>query len=167
METAEALPPEHRIADRERWTRIAMVTALVVSVAFYAMTIVRNNYTLWNPEFLAVELVVAFISSMLANFAMNGLEERGAAWARTYIRSGKGLLFRILSALPACAVRAAIMVACLSIVNATAVPMVLFRETVNMPLVAIIIRFLADIPQGLFLCLVVYLVFMRPKQDVA
>lgn len=156
--------PEVQLLDREQWTRVATLCALVISIAFQAMTIARNNYTLWNPEFIAIETVVAIASSLLANLAMGGLEERGAAWARTYVHEGNGLLYRILAALPLSAVRAAIMTACLSAVNATLVPIVLFRETVEMPPVAIVIRFLADIPQAIFLCLVVYLLFTRPKK---
>lgn len=131
-------------------------TAVIVAVVFQAMTMARNNYSLWRLSFMGLELAVAVASSYAAN-AVKGLDARGAAWARSYLDDESSLLFKITAALPAAAARAGIMCACLSAVNATVVPVAIYRETIGNPVIAVIVRFLADIPQAVFLCLLVML----------
>ena len=130
---------------------VALLSALFVSVAFQAMTIARNNYNLWRLEFMAIEVCVAVASSWVGG-VLAGSDERGDAWTSRYARCGSRL-HGLLRVLPSVAVRAAVMTACLAVVNATAVPMLIYHEVVVAPVLAVPIRFLADIPQGFALCL--------------
>lgn len=152
--------PHVRIMDGRQRRQVTIASALVVCVAFVAMAIARNNYDLWAPKFYVIELVVATLASILAG-CLDGMEERGYRWASTYLTQSDSLLFEVVRLLPVAACRAAIMTACLSIVNATVVPTLIFRETVEMPVLAVPIRFLADIPQCILLCLIVLLVVDR------
>ena len=130
--------------------------AVIVALVFQAMTMARNNYSTWRLSFIGLELAVALASSFAAN-AVKGLDARGESWARIYLSNESSLLFKIMAALPAAAARGAILCACLSAVNATVVPVVIYREEIGNPVIAIIVRFLADIPQAILICLLVTL----------
>ncbi|MBP3892469.1 MAG: hypothetical protein J6D34_00330 [Atopobiaceae bacterium] len=160
QDAAEIKRSQDCVMGRKQRRAVTIYSALVVCVAFFAITIARNNYNLWSPEFFVIELVVALLSSLLAS-RVTGMEERGFDWAAQYLTPNDGLAFKILRLLPVATCRAAIMTACLSVVNATVVPMLIYRETVAMPVLAVPIRFLADIPQGILLCLTVLLVVDR------
>ena len=150
------LQPGAFVMDRKQRRTVTIASALVICLAFTAMTVVRNNYDLWCPELFVIDLVVAMISSILAS-QVTGMEERAYDWASRYLTPNDGLAFRILRLLPVATCRAAIMTAFLSVVNATFIPMVIYRETIEMPVLAVPFRFLADIPQGILLCLAVLL----------
>ncbi len=134
---------------------VTVASAVLVSVVFQAIAIARNNYTFWSPEFTGIELSIALLASFVAS-RVRGMDERGEAWASSYAEQGSWL-HGLLGLLPAVAARAAILTAALSVVNATVVPMLLYRETVVAPVLAVLMRFLADIPQGFAVCLVVRL----------
>ena len=136
---------------------VTIASALVICIAFVAMTIARNNYNIWSPEFIALDAVLAFVGSFIASKTLD-LEEPGMRWASKYLTPSNGLAFRIMRMLPMATGRAAIMTAILSVVNATVVPMVFYRETVEHPILSVPVRFLADIPQAVLLCLAVLLV---------
>lgn len=136
---------------------VTIASALVICVAFVAMTIARNNYNIWSPEFIALDAVLAFVGSFIASKTLD-LEEPGMRWAAKYLTPSNGLAFRVVRMLPMATGRAAIMTAILSVVNATVVPMVFYRETVEHPILSVPVRFLADIPQAVLLCLAVLLV---------
>lgn len=138
---------------------VTVASAVLVSVVFQAIAIARNNYTFWSPEFTGIELSIALLASFVAS-RVRGMDERGEAWASSYAEQGSWL-HRLLRLLPAVAARAAILTAALSVVNATVVPMLLYRETVVVPVLAVLLRFLADIPQGFVVCLVVRLLVER------
>ena len=148
---------------RQRRT-LALVSALVVAVAFQGMTIARNNYSLWRPEFTAIELAVALVASFVAGLVVGRFEQEGPAWAARYVDEDAGWPYLVLGLLPAASVRAAVMTALLTPVNAVAVPVLIYRETVAAPLLAIPVRFLADIPQAILLCLAVMLVLRHRWQ---
>ena len=152
-----------RVARRGGTLALTIVSAVVVAVAFVAMTMVRHNYDHLPLEFVAIELAVALVASFVASMVSKGLDERGAAWAAKYVQPGPGPLYTLMSVLPSVATRAAIITACLSIPNATYVATELFRETVVMPPLAVLIRFLADIPQALLLCLAVRMALQRSR----
>ncbi|MBR3234842.1 MAG: hypothetical protein IKG11_04415 [Atopobiaceae bacterium] len=139
-------------------------SAVLVAVAFVAMTMARKNYDVLYAEFVVLELGVSLAASIAANF-VHGLDERGAALAAQYAGNETGGLWHhVLSVLPSVAVRAAIITACLAAVNATVVTGGIYREEVTAPVLAVIIRFLADIPQALVICLVVRLAIDRMKE---
>lgn len=139
---------------------VTVASAVVVAVAFQAMTIARNNYNLWRLEFMALEMATTLVGSFLANLA-GGIEHSGAAWAARYLRPEQGFWYRVLANLPAATVRAAIMTALVSIPNAAYVPVAFYRETVELPPLAVVVRFLADIPQAILLCLAVLMLVRR------
>ena len=145
------------LAHRRRTFFITVASAILVSLVLQAVTIARNNYNLWRLSFMAIELGVALVSSFAANY-VRGIEERAKAWAQSYVPGETSWLYKLLSVLPVATVRAAIMCACLSIPNATVIPMVIYRETVVLPPVAVIVRFLADYPQCVIICAAVMLV---------
>lgn len=145
------------LAHRRRTLFVTVASAIAVSIVLQAVTIARNNYNLWRLSFMAIELSVALISSFAANY-VRGIEGRSRAWAQSYVPDGTGWLYKLLSTLPVATVRAAIMCACLSIPNATVIPIVIYRETVALPPVAVIVRFLADFPQCVIICTAVMLV---------
>lgn len=147
------------VAKRPRLV-VTIASAVLVALAFQGMTMARNNYNLWRLEFMLPEMALALVSSIAAN-AVKGLDERGRAWARDFAGLDGGLPFRIVSLLPSAAVRGGIMCACLSAINATVIPTVIYRETIGNPVIAVIVRFLADIPQAVFICLMVRLVVDR------
>lgn len=131
---------------------VALLSAVLVSLAFQAITMARNEYIIWRFEFTALELAVAVASSLAAG-AFRGLDERGEAWASGYAQPGSWA-HGVLRVLPSVAARAALMTACLALVNATVVPTFIYHEPVEGPVLAVPVRFLADIPQGFLLCLV-------------
>lgn len=144
-----------RMLVRRPGRSVTILSAVLVAVLFQAITMARNNYSLWRLEFTALEVGVALLASFAAEL-VRGLDERGEAWAATYV-SADTPLYGLLRVLPAVAVRAALITACLAVVNATVVPMVIYRETVELPVLAVPVRFLADIPQGFVACLAVRL----------
>ena len=139
---------------------VTVASALAVAVAFQAMTIARNNYNLWRLEFMAVDVAATLVGSFLANLA-GDIEGRGEAWASQYLRPEQGFWYRVLANLPAATVRAAIMTALVSIPNAAFLPVAIYRETVELPPLAVLIRFLADIPQAVLICLAVLMLVRR------
>ena len=145
------------LAHRRRTFFITVASAILVSLVLQAVTIARNNYNLWRLSFMAIELGVALVSSFAANY-VRGIEERAKAWAQSYVPGETSWLYKLLSVLPVATVRAAIMCACLSIPNATLIPIVIYRETVMLPPVAVIVRFLADLPQCVIICTAVKLI---------
>ena len=145
------------LAHRRRTLFITVARAILVSVVLQAVTIARNNYNLWRFSFMAIELSVALVSSFAANY-VRGIEERAKAWAKSYVPDETGWLYKLLSVLPVASVRAAIMCACLSIPNATLIPIVIYREAIMLPPVAVIVRFLADLPQCVIICTAVTLI---------
>lgn len=155
--TGESLAPE--AARREKLV-VTVVSAIVVALVFQGITMARNNYSAWRFEFTAIELVVALAASFAANL-VPGLDERGHAWAQANLLAPGSLANRLVQVLPAVLVRAALMCACLSIPNATYVPMVIYREEVASPVLAVIARFLSDIPQAVVACLAVLLLVQR------
>ena len=137
-----------------------VVTAVVVAIAFQAILMARGNYDVWRFEVVAIELPVAIVAAFLT-LPADKLDAWGAEWAAQYAPSRTGALYRVLSVLPTVAVRAAIMTACLSIPNALIIPPVVYREEVAFAPVAVLVQFLADIPQGIALCLAVRLFVER------
>lgn len=140
-----------------RLTVITIASAVLVSVALQAITIARNNYSLWRISFMGIEIAVALASSYAANL-ISDAEDRGRSWAKSYVPEGSGWLYTLLAAVPPAGVRSAVMCTCLSVVNATIVPIFIYRETVANPVAAVIVRILADLPACFFVCLVVLLV---------
>ena len=160
VQTNEELQDTGKLTKLQRLL-VTVLSAVVVSIAFQAMHMARNNYSLWRLEFTALELAVALVASFVANLVGRNIDERGYEWAAGYFPARKGLAFELLSALPSATLRGAIMTACLSIPNATFVPMVIYRETVKAPVLSVPIRFLADIPQAILLCALVFVLVKR------
>lgn len=140
---------------RKQLLLVTVISAVVVALAFQGMHMARNNYSLWRYEFTGIELAVALVASFVANL-FGDMDERGYAWAAGYLPARRGLAFDILAALPFSTVRAVLMTACLSIPNALIVPTVIYREEVKAPVLSVIVRFLADIPQAIILCTLVF-----------
>ena len=159
MQTEETKGTMAPLTRRQRLV-VTVASAVVVAVAFQAMTIARNNYNLWRLEFMAIEVATTLVGSILANL-VGGMEERSEAWAARYVRPEQGFWYRVLANLPLATVRAAIMTALVSIPNAAFIPQAIYRETVVMPPLAVIVRFLADIPQAILLCLAVLMLVRR------
>lgn len=155
MMTADYKETVSQLTRKERIT-LALLSAVVVSLAFQWILMARGNYETWRIEVTAIELVVGLVSSLVAS-VFDGLDERGAVWAAQYVPERKGTLYHLLSILPATAARAALMTACLSIPNATVVPTLIYHEEIGFAPVAVLVRFLADIPQAIVLCLAVRL----------
>lgn len=147
----------HFLLARPKLT-MPLVCAILASVVFQAVTIARNNYKTWSFESMAIMIGIAFVSLLACNL-IPGIDERSEAWGRGYVPSGEGALYKLLSVIPATLVRAAIMCACLSVANATYMPVHIYHETIVSPIIAIPMRFLADIPQAFLLCLIVRLLF--------
>ena len=138
-------------------------SAIAAGLACVAIATARQGWANWQLELVGIDLAAALVASFLANL-VRGMDERGAAWAATYVSPdapSKQGLYHVLSVLPGVAVRAAMMTACLAAVNATIVTTMVFRETVVLPPLAVLIRFLADIPQVFAVCLVVRLLVDR------
>lgn len=133
---------------RKRQLVITVATALFTAVVFQAKTMAYNNYSLWRIEFMAIEWLVALAASFGANLA-GDRDERGANWAASFVPTREGWLYQLLSKLPAAVLRGAIITAFLSIPNATVVPTMIYRETIGNPVIAVIVRFLADVPTGI------------------
>ena len=149
--------------------KLIALSAVLVASAFQWILMARGNYEVWHFEIAAVELVVALVASFVASI-FDGLDERGAQWAAQFVPSREGALYHVLSILPSVAARAALMTACLAIPNATVIPPLVYREEVGFAPVAVLMRFLADIPQGFALCLVARLFVdwldgLRKKRD--
>ena len=142
------------VFDRKRQLMLTAVSAIVVAVAFQAKTMAYNNYNLWRLEFMAIEWLVALAGSFGANLVRD-VDERGVAWADSYVPARTGWLYDLLRMLPAAAVRGALVCAFVSIPNATVIPIVIYRETIGNPVIAVLMRFLADVPLAIVLCLAV------------
>lgn len=138
-------------------------SAILVAVAFQAMLMARNNYSLWRFEVTAYEMGLALVGSLLANL-VPGLDDRGRQWASTYEDLNKNWLNHLNAILPGVLVRAALMTLCLSAVNATVIPLNIYRETVELPVLAVFVRFLADIPAAVLLCLIVRIAVGRMRR---
>ena len=140
--------------DAPRRQRIAVValTAFMVAVAFQWILMARGNYEVWRFEVIAIELPIAFVVAFLT-LPVDRLDAWGAEWAAQYLPKREGMLYYVLSILPTVAARAAIMTICLSIPNVLLIPPFVYREEVAFAPVAVLVRFLADIPQGIALCL--------------
>ena len=139
---------------------LTVASALAVAVGFQAMMMAYNNYNLWRLEVMALEVPVALAASFGANL-LRGVEERSRAWALGYVPEGAGWLFELLRIVPPVLVRAAMMAAFLAVPNATAIPAIVYRESFGNPVIAVLMRFLADLPAAVVLCLVVRLLVER------
>lgn len=148
---------------RHQQIALTVGSAVAVALAFQGMLMARNNYSLWRFEVMAFELGLALAGSLLANL-VPGMDERGRQWAERYQSINARWLSYLLNILPGVLVRAALMTLCLSAVNATIVPISIYRETVDLPLLAVFIRFLADIPTATCLCLAVRCAVERIKK---
>ena len=148
---------------RKKKIALTIGSAVAVGLACVSIATARQGWVYWRLELVAIDLAAALVGSLLANL-VKGTEERGAAWAASLVQ-GEGGLYHLLSVLPGVAVRAAIMTACLAACNATVVMTEVFRETVVLPPLAVLIRFLADIPQAFVICLVVRLLVDRSVKD--
>ena len=149
---------------RKKKLALTIGSAVAVGLAFVSIATARQGWAHWRFDLVAIDLAAALVGSLLANLA-RGTEERGATWATSLMGQSEGGLYHLLSVLPGVAVRAAIMTACLSALNATVVTTEVFRETVVLPPLAVLIRFLADIPQAFVVCLVVRLLVDRHVKD--
>lgn len=145
------------IDDRRYLLKLTVASAIVVAVFFQSKTIAYNNYNLWRFTVMGIECGVALVGSFAANL-VRGMDERGEAWAASYVTSRKGWFYHLLSLLPAAAVRGALITALVSIPNATFIPLTIYREDIGNPVIAVITRFLADIPLAIVLCVVTKLV---------
>ena len=145
---------------RKQQLILTVVSAVVVAVAFQAKAMAYNYYNLWRLNFMAIEWLVALAGSFGANL-VQGMDERGLAWASGYVPAREGWLYQLLRMLPAVAVRGALICAFLSVPNATVIPTMIYRETIGNPVIAVIARFLADVPLAVVLCLVVRVVMER------
>ena len=146
--------------DRKKKLWLTVASAVAVAVVFQAQTMAYNNYNVWRLQFTVLELACALAGSFGANL-VQGIEERGVTWAKGLVPSQEGWLFHLLSVLPAVCVRAAIICAFVSIPNATAVPMLIYREEVVLPPLAVLIRFLGDLPAAVVVCLAARLLVER------
>lgn len=163
-ENVQAAEPTEKVAQAgeasapSKWQRlvVAVVCAVVVALALQGITMARNNYSLWRLEFTAIDVVVALVASLAADL-VGGLDERGHRWAQDNLLKPGTFAYRVVQALPSALVRGALIAACAAIPNATYVTMVIYREKVESPVLAVIARFLSDIPQAVLLCLVVTL----------
>ena len=151
---------------RERLRR-HLISALAVAVALQGRTMAYYNYSLWRLEFMAVEVATAVLGAVVALFALRDLDERGARWAAGYVEPGSGALWRVLSKLPSSTGLAAIMLVGLSVVNVLVVGMGIYRETFGNVPAAIVARYLADLPAGVLVCLLVWLVLERVAERKA
>lgn len=138
-------------------------SAVAVALAFQGMMMARNNYNLWRLEVMAYEMALALAGSCLANY-VPGMDELGQRWAAPYVRLNSAWFTHLVSILPSVLVRAALMTIFLSAVNATIIPVNIYRETVELPVLAVFIRFLADIPTATILCLAVRYAVERIKK---
>ena len=145
---------------------LTIASAVVVALLFQAKTIAYNNYSMWRLSFMAIEWCVALLGSSCANLVRD-MERRSEDWAASYVPTREGWLYRLLSVLPAATVRGAIIAAFLSIPNATVMPTMIYRETIGNPVVAVIVRFLADVPTAIVICVAVRLVVDRHFAKVA
>ncbi|MDI9589547.1 MAG: hypothetical protein QM302_00620 [Acidobacteriota bacterium] len=147
---------EEKRLPRGRRMLLALITALVVSVAFVGMTMARNNYASWNWEFFACETGVAVIAAT-CGYLCGSMDERGVRWADGYLASDNGALRILLSNLVPAGFCAVLMTLALAVLNVAYVSTALFHEEpLGIPM-GILMRFLADIPTCLVLCLAVRL----------
>ena len=168
VQTESVLSQDGQDAGMERKKLIAITvgSAIAAGIVCVAIATARQGWLNWRLELVGIDLAVAVVASFLANL-VKGMDERGAAWASAYVSpddQSKRALYHVLSILPSVAVRAAIIAACLAAFNATIVMTMVFREAVVLPPLAVIIRFLADIPQVFAICLVVRLLVDRHVQ---
>lgn len=165
---AEASPQTGHVfgSTRKDLLVLTVVSAVAAALVCVSIATARQGWRNWRLELVLMDLGAALVGSFVANL-FKGLDERGTAWASTYVspNAPRGrVLHHVLSVLPGVAVRAAVMTACLAAVNATAVQALVFREEISMPVLAIPIRFLADIPQVFAVCLLVRLLAERYAQ---
>lgn len=160
--TEEAQVVEAQLTRTQRIV-LTVGSAVAVALAFQGMMMARNNYNLWRLEVMAYEMGLALAGSLLANL-VPGMDELGKRWAAPYESLNSGWFTHLVSILPGVLVRAALMTICLSAVNATVIPMNIYRETVELPVLAVFIRFLADIPTATILCLAVRYAVERIKK---
>ena len=139
----------------KRWCRIA-TAAMAIAMALFLQwkMMAYYNYSLWRVEVIAIFMIVALMSSFAASL-IGGLADRGRAWASSYVSDSSSWLYDLLSVLPAVAVRAAVMCACLSVANVVVVTSNTYREDVGFYPAAVLVRFLADYPQSVLVCLAV------------
>lgn len=152
---------------RKKLAVLTVGSAIAAAIVCVAIATARQGWVFWRLEQVGIDLAAALVASLLANL-VKGTDERGAVWAATYVSpddQGKRGLYHMLSILPSVAIRAAIITAVLAAFNATIVMTRVFRETVVLPPLAVLIRFLADIPQVFVVCLVVRLLVDRFVQD--
>lgn len=142
---------------------LAVATALLVSVVFQAKTMAYNNYSLWRLEFTALEFVVALASACVVRVG-DIVVPRGEQWASSYVSRDSGWLWSVLANLLPAAVCAAVMTALLSMANVLVVAQVFYRETVEAIPLAILMRFLADLPTAFVVCLAVRLAYPHVKR---
>ena len=148
---------------RKKAIALTVGSAIAAGIVCVAIATARQGWVYWRLELVGIDLAAALVASLLANLA-RGMDKHGAAWAATYVSPddpSKQGLYHVLSVLPGVAVRAAVMTACLAAFNATIVMTMVFRETVVLPPLAVLVRFLADIPQVFAVCLVVRLLVDR------
>ena len=145
---------------------LAVATALAVSLAFQAKTMAYNNYGTFKLEFFALEFVVALGAACVVRVGDIAVA-RGARWASSYVSRESGWPWHLLASLPPAALCATVMCALLSVANVAVVKQVFYRETVELLPVAILMRFLADIPTAVAACLVVRLAYPKLRRRLA
>lgn len=160
---AEEAPLQVPALTRTQRIVLTVGSAVAVALAFQGMMMARNNYNLWRLEVMAYEMALALAGSCLANY-VPGMDELGQRWAAPYVRLNSAWFTHLVSILPSVLVRAALMTIFLSAVNATIIPVNIYRETVELPVLAVFIRFLADIPTATILCLAVRYAVERIKK---
>ena len=136
---------------------LTVVSALVVATALQGKAMAYNNYSIWRLEFMVLEWAICLAGSFGANLVA-GMDERSEAWAASYVPARTGWLYDLLRKLLPAVVRGAIIAAFASVVNATAVPTLIYREDIGNPIIAVITRWLADVPTVILVCLLVRLV---------
>lgn len=154
-ELADA-PTEETSTPQIKLVVLAVLSAVAVALFFQAKTIAYNNYGPWDLRFCALELAVGLASACLVR-AGDLARGRGERWAARYVEPGSGWLWDVLSTIAPAALCATVMTLLLSVANVLVVAQVFYRETVAMPPLAIIARFLADLPHAFLLCLLVRL----------
>ena len=142
---------------------LAALSAVAVAVVFQAKTIAYNNYGHWDLRFCALELVVGFATACLVR-AGDLAVPRGKRWAARYAEPDSGWLWEVLSNVFPAALCAAAMTLTLSVANVLVVAQVFYRETVAMPPLEVVARFLADLPHGFVVCLLVRLALAAVKR---
>ena len=148
----------------KRRVTIALVSAVLIAALFMYQTVVRGRYDKCPPTFVALELGVAVVSALMSCMVTR-MDEYGRRWAdrAAYAEDGswRAIAYRVLAVMPSVVVRAVIICACLAAVNATVVASVIFGDKILFAPVAVLVRFLGDIPQALLICFIVEMVLRR------